>query len=64
MPRYIKFILWGCFSFFLLLVFSVLFVSVFNWNHAKPWINRQATELANRPVAIEGDLSVRWFASY
>jgi len=60
MPRYIKIILWGCFGLLAILVLLVVIVATFNWNHAKPWINRQATELANRPVAIEGDLSVNW----
>ena len=62
MPRYLKFVLWGLAGLLLVLVLLVLFVATFNWNHAKPWINRQATELAHRPVAIEGDLSVRWLA--
>ncbi len=60
MPRYIKIILWGCASLLAVLALAVLIVATFNWNHAKPWINKQATELANRPVAIEGDLSVNW----
>lgn len=60
MPRYIKFLLWGCSGFLVILALTAILVSTFNWNHAKPWISRQATELANRPVAIKGDLSVKW----
>ncbi|MGE4337738.1 MAG: AsmA family protein, partial [Pigmentiphaga sp.] len=60
MPRYIKAVLWGCFGLLAILVLLVLIVATFNWNYAKPWVNRQATELANRPVTIEGDLSVNW----
>jgi uncharacterized protein involved in outer membrane biogenesis len=60
MPRYIKIILWACSGILVTLALAVLIVATFNWNHAKPWINRQATELAHRPVAIEGDLSVNW----
>ncbi|WP_353149932.1 AsmA family protein [Pollutimonas bauzanensis] len=60
MPRYIKIILWACLGVVLTLVLAMLLVATFNWNYAKPWINRQATELAGRPVAIEGDLSVKW----
>ncbi|MCK9509827.1 MAG: AsmA family protein [Pigmentiphaga sp.] len=60
MPRYIKVVLWGCFGLLAIIALLVLILATFNWNHAKPWINRQATELANRQVVIEGDLSVNW----
>lgn len=60
MPRYIKIILWGCSGLLIVVALVVLVLATFNWNHAKPWINKQATELAHRPVAIEGDLSVNW----
>ncbi|PLC50514.1 AsmA family protein [Pollutimonas subterranea] len=60
MPRYIKIILWGCSGLLVIVALAVLIAATFNWNHAKPWINKQASQLANRPVAIEGDLSVNW----
>ncbi len=60
MPRYAKITLWVCLGCFLALILAVLAVATFNWNYAKPWVNRQASELAGRPVAIEGDLSVKW----
>ncbi len=63
MPRYIKIILWGCVGLLVILILAVVIAATFNWNHAKPWINRQASELAHRPVAIEGDLSVKWLRS-
>ncbi|MBP6018919.1 MAG: AsmA family protein [Burkholderiaceae bacterium] len=63
MPRYIKFILWGCSGLLLILALAALIAATFNWNHVKPWVNKQATEFANRPVTIEGDLSVNWLRS-
>lgn len=60
MPRYTKIVLWVCLGVVLAWVLAAVLVATFNWNYAKPWINRQASELAGRPVAIEGDLSVKW----
>ncbi|RTZ40034.1 AsmA family protein [Candidimonas sp. SYP-B2681] len=60
MPRYVKIILWVCFGLFMAMVLVVALLSTFNLNYARPWINRQATELLDRPVQIQGDLSVKW----
>lgn len=60
MPRYMKVIVWGCLGLFATLALLIVIAATFNWNHAKPWINKQATALAHRPVTIEGDLSVKW----
>ncbi|PLC52327.1 AsmA family protein [Pollutimonas nitritireducens] len=60
MPRYLKFILWGCSVLLAVVALSVLVAATFNWNHARPWINKQVSALVDRPVAIEGDLSVKW----
>ena len=60
MPRYIKIILGLCLGLILPLVLLVALLAFADWNHARPWINRQASELANRPVAIQGDLDVQW----
>jgi hypothetical protein len=35
-------------------------LSVFNWNHVKPWINERVSEATGRPFAINGDLSLSW----
>jgi uncharacterized protein involved in outer membrane biogenesis len=35
-------------------------LATFNWNHARPWINRQATEASGRQVEVRGDLAVKW----
>jgi len=63
MPRYIKIVLWVLLGLVLALGLCGVLAATFNWNHAKPWINKQASEIAGRPVAIEGDLSVKWLKS-
>ncbi|NYT86978.1 AsmA family protein [Pollutimonas harenae] len=60
MPRYAKVILSFCLVLILILALALTLLATFNWNHARPWINRQATDLADRPVAIHGDLNVEW----
>ena len=60
MPRYAKIILWGCLAFLGILVLCAVLVSTVGLNYAKPWIGRQASTLADRPIAIKGDLSLHW----
>lgn len=60
MQRYKKIILWVFLGWVVAIALFIALAMTFNWNHAKPWLNRQATELAGRPVAIEGDLVVKW----
>ncbi|SHI24004.1 AsmA family protein [Pollutimonas bauzanensis] len=60
MPRYTKIILWVCLGLVLAVVLAVAVLATFDWNYARPWINQRASQLADRPVAIEGDLSVKW----
>ncbi|GAB3546567.1 AsmA family protein [Noviherbaspirillum agri] len=38
----------------------VLFVSTFDWNRAKPWINDKVAAATERTFAINGDLSFSW----
>ena len=35
-------------------------ISLFDWNHAKPWLNARISEATGRPFAINGDLSLDW----
>src|SRR3546814_3283569 len=63
MPRYAKIILWTCLGLLLALVLAVTVLATMDWNRARPWINQQATELAGRPVAIQGDLALDWVKS-
>lgn len=60
MPRYAKVILGLCLGLALILVLAVSLLASFNWNYARPWVNRQASELVDRSVAIQGDLDVQW----
>ena len=41
-----------------LLVAAILFVALFNWNHARPWLNQTLSSSIGREVAINGELSV------
>ncbi|VWB90682.1 AsmA family protein [Burkholderia metallica] len=37
-----------------------IFLYVFDWNRAKPWVNEQVSAALGRPFAINGDLKVGW----
>lgn len=43
-----------------LLTVTVVFVQTFDWNRARPLINREASKKLGREVAIRGDLKVRF----
>ncbi|TBU98845.1 AsmA family protein [Stutzerimonas kirkiae] len=59
--RYIrKLMLWLVAVFLLLVVALVLFLALFDWNRARPFINQQVSAALDRPFAIEGDLRVAW----
>ena len=60
MPRYMKIILSAFLSLVLVAALAVVVLATFNWNHARPWVARQASELAQRPIEIKGDLTVDW----
>jgi uncharacterized protein involved in outer membrane biogenesis len=36
------------------------FILLFDWNHAKPYVNEKVSEAIGRPFAIQGDLKVGW----
>jgi uncharacterized protein involved in outer membrane biogenesis len=42
------------------LVLIFILLATFNWNLARPWINERVSEAAERPFAINGDLSLSW----
>jgi len=60
MRRSVKIILGAFLGLLVLLAVCIALLAAFNWNPARPYIGRQLSELANRPVAIQGDLDVRW----
>ncbi|WP_322084140.1 AsmA family protein [Burkholderia sp. BCC1972] len=37
-----------------------VFLFMFDWNRAKPWVNDQVSAALGRPFAINGDLKVGW----
>lgn len=37
-----------------------LFITFFDWNKARPWLDRKLSSSIGRPVTIEGDLSLGW----
>lgn len=42
------------------IVAAIIFIAVFNWNHARPWVSSTVGKAIGRPVAINGDLTVNW----
>lgn len=55
-----KILLWGAIALFTILLAAVLFLLMFDWNKAKPWINERVSEATGRNFAINGDLSLTW----
>lgn len=45
----------------LVLAFAA-FITWFDWNRARPWINQEVSAASGRSFAIRGDLSLRWLA--
>jgi uncharacterized protein involved in outer membrane biogenesis len=43
-----------------LLIALVLFIALFNWNRARPWLGQKLSSSIGRPMAINGDLTVDW----
>lgn len=60
MNRGLRIALIVVFSIALLLAIAILFISTFNWNHAKPWVVQKISNATHRPFAINGDLSMKW----
>ena len=60
MPGYIKIIIWTLSALLVAIVLCVVALLNFNWNHARPWINNHASDIADRPVVINGNLTVLW----
>ena len=38
------------------------FITWFDWNYARPFINREVSAATGRPFDIRGDLSLHWLA--
>ncbi|MFL9877765.1 AsmA family protein [Herbaspirillum rhizosphaerae] len=55
-----RYILTGLLAIFLLVAAIIIFVAVFDWNLARPYINREVSLLTGRDFAIQGDLKVHF----
>lgn len=60
MPRALKVVLWIVAVLVGIIAALVLLVALMDWNWVKPTVNRQLSDLAHRPVQIDGDLKVGW----
>ncbi|MYM67874.1 AsmA family protein [Pseudoduganella sp. FT55W] len=60
LSRPLKIVLGLSTALLLVLVAAVIFVLTFDWNRARPWINKRVSESIGREFAINGDLRVRW----
>lgn len=60
MPRTKKIMMWSTIGLFAVLLAFVLFLLVFDWNAARPWINQKVSEGTGRNFAINGDLTLNW----
>ncbi|ABR89753.1 AsmA protein [Janthinobacterium sp. Marseille] len=52
--------MWSAIVFSALLLVCVLFLLMFDWNRAKPWLNERVSEATGRHFAINGDLILTW----
>ncbi|QRX84236.1 AsmA family protein [Glaciimonas sp. PAMC28666] len=59
--RVLKIFYWCIGSLFIILGLCVIFLLVFDWNLARPWLNQRVSAAAGRPFAIRGNLSLDWF---
>ncbi|TAN01887.1 MAG: AsmA family protein [Rhodanobacteraceae bacterium] len=60
MTRTGRILIWIVIAIAALLIAAVLFIALFNWNRARPWLDQRLSSSAGRPVAINGDLTVNW----
>ncbi|CAD5107025.1 AsmA family protein [Zestomonas carbonaria] len=52
---------WSAAVLALLIAALAIFIATFDWNRVKPILNDKVSATLDRPFAIEGDLSVRWY---
>ncbi|MBV6271919.1 AsmA family protein [Alcaligenaceae bacterium CGII-47] len=60
MSRYRKLMLGAFILLAMSFIVVVVLISTVSWSYAKPWINRQASAIAHRPAAVNGELTLRW----
>jgi uncharacterized protein involved in outer membrane biogenesis len=59
-PTIHQFFLWALLSLLALIVILVVFLLTFDWNRAKPFINRRVSEATGRVFEIRGNLALHW----
>jgi uncharacterized protein involved in outer membrane biogenesis len=59
-PTIKKILLWTLLSLLVLIVILVVFLLTFDWNRAKPFINRRVSEATGRVFEIRGNLALHW----
>ena len=60
MPRTKKIMMWSTVGLLAIPLVFVLFLLMFDWNAARPWINQKVSEATGRNFAINGDLKLNW----
>ncbi|MES2739896.1 MAG: AsmA family protein [Pseudomonadota bacterium] len=56
----IKILLWILATLLLVIVAVAVFIATFDWNRARPYINRKVSESTGREFAIRGELNVKF----
>jgi uncharacterized protein involved in outer membrane biogenesis len=59
-PMIKKILLWTIVSLLALVALLVVFVLTFDWNRAKPYIDRRVSESTGRTFEIRGNLALHW----
>ncbi|MBC3917956.1 AsmA family protein [Undibacterium sp. CY18W] len=59
-PRPVKIIFWTFASLLVAIVAMIIFIVTFDWNLARPYVNRKVSESTGREFSIGGDLKVRF----
>jgi len=60
MTRLGRILIWIVVAIVALLIAFILFIALFDWNRARPWIDQRVSSSLGRPFAINGDLSLHW----
>ncbi|WP_287496617.1 AsmA family protein [Pandoraea sp. CB10b_02] len=62
MMRWVTSLKWLAITVVAIVLAFAAFITWFDWNYARPWINREVSTASGRPFEIRGDLSLHWLA--
>ncbi|WP_244916850.1 AsmA family protein [Pandoraea apista] len=62
MMRWVTSLKWLAITIVAIVLAFAAFITWFDWNYARPFINREVSTATGRPFAIRGDLSLHWLA--